>query len=192
MSTSKARWVSHLVLFGIAVLALVLVFRLSPEADWLPGLSTEPLFDSEPNAVAEDSTAEEIPSTEMLSEVNPEDTAVEGALPVESVVPETSAPVRPATSAVLQESQEQLFADWGQARRLLRQRDLAGAEAAYQNLQRRWPDHPDLSGELGNVYVLMGEEELARQVFLRTQRQLLPLGPSVQLQAVTRWLDQHP
>ena len=61
----------------------------------------------------------------------------------------------------------------------------------YLELTNRWPKHPDLVGELGNVYVLLGEKNSARTAFRRSQKLLEPMGPSLQLEAVTRWLERH-
>ncbi len=205
----KSRWASHLLILTTVVLVFVLAWRLTPDMRWWPSLHTEPLFTSEQEAVPEpEELADDVPQEETPAEPEPEeapltdeempldenpDAAVQETEPVMSPEPDPEPiPDTPQPSAAPQQDLDVLFADWGQARRLLRLRDLAGAEAAYLVLQQRWPDHPDLSGELGNVYVLMGEQTLARAAFLQARQQLQPLGPSLQLRAVETWLQANP
>ena len=95
---------------------------------------------------------------------------------------------RETVSSALDKSWPVDLKDEARARRLLRQRDLAGAERAYRALTRRWPGHPDLHGELGNVYVFLDRRAEARAAFERARGLLRPLGPSLPLRAVERWL----
>ena len=209
----KSRWTSHLLILALVVLGLVLGWRLSPDLPWWPSLQTQPLFEQEQDIAApvEKESADEAPQDEMSIAPEPEEVPLEESIrPViqeravmqaqeaeqemETVeLPDAAPPpAAPTPPLALPQDVDTLFEDWRYARRLLRQRDLAGAEAAYLALRQRWPDHPDLSGELGNVYVLMGETALARDVFEQTHQQLQVLGPSVQLRAVEAWLNQNP
>ena len=187
----KFRWnsrlASHLAVIIIVITLLFLGWRMAPNVSWFPSLETEPLFESD-----------ELPS--LRDVINPPEAedpakpapASPGEGPSEAAAPRPqAAPARPEPKPRDLEA-EALYQSWTRARQLLRQRDLAGAEQAYLALTNRWPKHPDLAGELGNVYVLLGEKSSARIAFRRAQKLLQPMGPSLQLEAVTRWLERHP
>ena len=197
----KFRWnsrlASHLAVIIIVITLLFLGWRMSPNVTWFPNLETEPLF--EPDQLPSLRDVIDQPEAEnpaqpapVSSEKEPPEAASE---PAQASEPTASQPK--AASAQPQPKPrdleaEALYESWTRARQLLRQRDLAGAEQAYLDLTNRWPKHPDLVGELGNVYVLLGEKSSARSAFRRTRRLLEPMGPSLQLEAVTRWLEHHP
>ena len=172
MARRGARLVSHLLLLALALAVGALLLRVDPGADGLPGLRTEPMFG-----------ADELPplrgSWREGEAAAPAEPAPPPAIQQPAAAPALSA--APAVDAAL-------YADWARARRLLRQRDLAGAERAYRALTRRWPGHPDLHGELGNVYVFLDRRAEARAAFERARGLLRPLGPSLPLRAVERWL----
>lgn len=174
MARLSARLVSNLLLLALAAGVGVLLLRVDPGADGLPGLRPEPMFEEE-----------ELPPLRgtWREETQPASAAVEMP-PAAAVAP--SAAEAPAAAPVA--GAEALYADWARARRLLRQRDFAGAEQAYRTLVRRWPGHPDLHGELGNVYVFLDRRAEARAAFGRARELLRPLGPSLPLRAVERWL----
>ena len=168
MARLSARLVSNLLLLALAAGVGALLLRVDPGADGLPGLRTEPMFE-----------ADELPP--LRGTWREEAAAPPAADAVPPAAGETPAAAPAAGAAAL-------YADWARARRLLRQRDLAGAERAYRALVRRWPGHPDLVGELGNVYVFLGRRAEARAAFGRARDLLRPLGPSLPLRAVERWL----
>ena len=168
MARPSARLVSHLLLLALALAVGVLLLRVDPGADGLPGLRTEPMF--------------------AEGELPPLRGSWREAADAAPAAPPAAVPPAPAPAAAPAVDAEALYADWGRARRLLRQRDLAGAERAYRALARRWPAHPDLHGELGNVYVFLGRRAAARAAFERARELLRPLGPSLPLRAVERWL----
>ena len=196
----KIRWnsrlASHLAVVIIVITLLLLGWRMSPDVTWFPDLETEPLFEPE-----------ELPSLRDVIDQPEEESGVKPApaapqeeepdVPFEPVqAAEAEAPQSEVTPVPVQPQPrdleaERLYESWSRARQLLRQRDLAGAEQAYLELTNRWPKHPDLVGELGNVYVLLGEKNSARTAFRRAQKLLEPMGPSLQLEAVTRWLERH-
>ena len=197
----KLRWnsrlASHLAVVIIVVTLLFLGWRMSPDITWLPNLETEPLFE-----------ADELPSLrDVIDQPEAEDPVKPAPVSPEEKLPEAAAepaqvqePATPQPEAAPTQPEpkprdleaETLYQSWTRARQLLRQRDLAGAEQAYLDLTNRWPKHPDLVGELGNVYILLGEKSSARIAFRRAQKLLQPMGPSLQLEAVTRWLERHP
>ncbi len=172
MARRGARLVSHLLLLALALAVGALLLRVEPGADGLPGLRTEPMFE-----------ADELPPLRGTWREGEAASPAEPAPPPPGrAAPEPAPPALPAADAAA------LYADWARARRLLRQRDLAGAERAYRALTRRWPGHPDLHGELGNVYVFLDRRAEARAAFERARGLLRPLGPSLPLRAVERWL----
>ena len=173
MARLSARLVSNLLLLALAAGVGVLLLRVDPGADGLPGLRPEPMFEEEELPPLRGTWREE-------AEAPP---AAAAAPPAAGTAP--SAVETPAAAPAVADA---LYADWARARRLLRQRDFAGAEQAYQALVRRWPGHPDLHGELGNVYVFLGRRAEAREAFGRARELLRPLGPSLPLRAVERWL----
>lgn len=173
MARLSARLVSNLLLLALAVGVGVLLLRVDPGADGLPGLRSEPMFEEEELPPLRGTWREE-------AEVPPVAEAPAAAKLAPLATEETPAAAPAATDA--------LYADWARARLLLRQRDFAGAEQAYRALVRRWPGHPDLHGELGNVYVFLGRRAEAREAFGRARELLRPLGPSLPLRAVERWL----
>ena len=186
----KFRWnsrlASHLAAVVIVITLLLLAWRMSPDISWLPDLETQPLFDSDqlPSLLDVIDQPEE-ESRETAPREEEPDASAEPAPESQAARPQEIAPPRDLEA-------ERLYESWSRARQLLRQRDLAGAEQAYLELTSRWPGHPDLAGELGNVYVLLQEEAPARAAFSRARKLLEPMGPSLQLEAVTRWLERHP
>lgn len=183
---SKTRTISHLAIVALIVLLGWLAWRLDYGLGWLAGPQTEPMFAPEdlPPLVA----SEEM--QEPVAEEEPEAVAEAEAPEAVPSGPEAVAAPEPPAAEHAPEI-EALFKAWGRARHLLRQRDLAGAEVAYLELTEHWPRHPDLIGELGNVYVLLGEQAAARAAFERARALLEPMGPSLPLQSVTRWLEQN-
>ncbi len=185
----SSRVASHLLVVAIVATLLFLGWRMSPDASWVPGLKTEPLFEADQlPSLRGVINQPEVEVTEPVKPVSgPEESRKEAdSGPAPAPTPErVQAPARDHEAEALYES-------WSRARKLLRQRDLAGAERAYRDLTERWPKHPDLLGELGNVYVLLGEKEAARVAFRRAQGLLRPMGSSPQLDAVTRWLERYP
>ena len=178
MARLSARLVSNLLLLALAAGVGVLLLRVDPGADGLPGLRTEPMFEEEELPPLRGTWREEAEAPPAGAEAPPA-----AAAPAAGTAP--SAVETPAAAPVVADA---LYADWARARRLLRQRDFAGAEQAYRALVRRWPGHPDLHGELGNVYVFLGRRAEAREAFGRARELLRPLGPSLPLRAVERWL----
>ena len=190
----KFRWnsrlASHLAVVVIVVTLLFLGWRMSPDVTWFPDLETEPLFEPD-----------QLPSLRGVID-QPEAGDPVKPVPVSPGKESPGAATEPAQVLEPTASQpepkqrdleaEELYELWTRARQLLRQRDLDGAERAYLDLTNRWPKHPDLVGELGNVYVLLGEKSSARIAFRRAQKLLEPMGPSLQLEAVTRWLGRYP
>ena len=174
MARLSARLVSNLLLLALAVGVGVLLLRVDPGADGLPGLRPEPMFGEEELPPLRGTWREEAEAPPAVAEAPP-------AAGIAPSVAESPAAAPPAVT-------EALYADWARARRLLRQRDFAGAEQAYRALVRRWPGHPDLHGELGNVYVFLDRRAAAREAFGRARELLRPLGPSLPLRAVERWL----
>ena len=197
----KIRWnsrlASHLAVVILVVTLLFLGWRMSPNAAWFPNLETQPLF--EPDQLPSLRDTIDQPEAESLTGSAPvsPDKELPEAAPESAQSPEAVASQSGSASAQPQPKlrdleAERLYELWTRARQLLRQRDLDGAEQAYLDLTNRWPEHPDLVGELGNVYVLLGEKNSARSAFRRAQKLLEPTGPSRQLEAVTRWLERHP
>ena len=190
----KFRWnsrlASHLAVVIIAVTLLFLGWRMSPDVTWLPNLETEPMFEPDQLPPLRDVIGQ--PDAEDPAELAPgfpdEESSEVAAKPAQAPEPMASQP--PPRPRDLEA--EKLYESWTRARQLLRQRDLDGAERAYLDLTDRWPKHPDLFGELGNVYVLLGEKGSAQSAFRRARKLLEPMGPSPQLGAVTRWLERHP
>lgn len=191
-----SRLASHLAVLIIVITLLLLGWRMSPNVTWFPNLETDPLF--EPDQLP--SLRDVIDRPEEESRVKPAPPLLQAEEPGVSSEPvpeagaETSRPEgvpEPSPPQLRDLEAERLYESWSRARQLLRQRDLAGAEQAYLELMNRWPKHPDLAGELGNVYVLLGEKNSARAAFRRAQKLLEPMGPSLQLEAVTRWLERH-
>ena len=201
----NSRFASHLLAAVLVIMLLLLGWRISPGNAWAPSVETAPMFEEdlppledvlsapEPNepvallggALEPEPSAPAVPGPEPL----PENTLGEPALAMQQT---QALPERAQRESGRDMEAEWLYADWARARQLLRQRDLAGAELAYQDLARRWQNHPDLAGELGNVYLLLGEEGSARAAFQRAKELLEPMGPSFRLRAVTRWLNSHP
>ena len=197
----KIRWnsrlASHLAVVIIVITLLFLGWRMSPNVTWFPDLETEPLF--EPDQLP--SLRDVIDQPEAEDPVGPALVSPKEEQPEAAAEPaQASEPAASQPEAVSSQPQpkprdleaEALYESWTRARQLLRQRDLAGAEQAYLDLTNRWPKHPDLVGELGNVYVLLGEKSSARIAFRRARKLLEPMGPSLQLESVTRWLERHP
>ena len=181
MARLSARLVSNLLLLALAVGVGVLLLRVDPGADGLPGLRPEPMFGEEELPPLRGTWREEAEALPAGAEASP---AAAEAPPAAGIAPSVAGTPAAAPPAVT----EALYADWARARRLLRQRDFAGAEQAYRALVRRWPGHPDLHGELGNVYVFLDRRAAAREAFGRARELLRPLGPSLPLRAVERWL----
>lgn len=198
----KFRWnsrlASHLVVAVIVATLLLLGWRMSPNVAWFPDLETEPLFEPDQlpslrNVIDRPQAEDPAEPAPVLSEEEPPEPAAEPAQarqPAASRPEAASAP--PPQPKPRDLEAEKLYELWTRARQLLRQRDLDGAERAYLDLTNRWTKHPDLYGELGNVYVLLGEKSSARIAFRRARKLLEPMGPSLQLEAVTRWLERHP
>lgn len=190
----KFRWnsrlASHLAVVVIVITLLFLGWRMSPDVTWFPDLETEPLFN--PDQLPSLRDVIDQPETEDPVKPVPVSPGKEspGAATEPAQVPEPAASQPEPKQRDLEA--EELYELWTRARQLLRQRDLDGAERAYLDLTNRWPKHPDLVGELGNVYVLLGEKSSARIAFRRAQKLLEPMGPSLQLEAVTRWLGRYP
>ena len=196
---SNTRTFSHVAIVALIALLLWLGWRLDYDLGWMFETQTEPMFAPEdlPPLVASSEEAQEAApvaaepdSEEPLSEP-PES---EPAPFAESASASLTEPAPESASSPQAEADPEvaaLFEAWARARQLLRQRDLAGAEVAYLGLTERWPRHPDLIGELGNVYVLLGEPEPARAAFQKARVLLEPMGPSLQLKSVTRWLEQN-
>ena len=199
---SNTRTFSHVAIVALIALLLWLGWRLDYDLGWMFETQTEPMFAPEdlPPLVASSEEAQEAPvaaepdSEEPLSEPPESEPApfAESASASLAEPAPASAP-EPASSPQAEADPEvaALFEAWARARQLLRQRDLAGAEVAYLGLTERWPRHPDLIGELGNVYGLLGELEPARAAFQKARVLLEPMGPSLQLKSVTRWLEQN-
>lgn len=196
----KFRWnsrlASHLAVVIIVITLLLLGWRMSPNVAWFPNLETEPLFESDQLP----SLRDVIDQPEGDSGVKPvlaapqeeePDVSSESVQAAEAEAPQPEVTPTPPQPQLRDLEAEKLYESWSRARQLLRQRDLAGAEQAYLELTNRWPRHPDLVGELGNVYILLGEKNSARTAFGRAQKLLEPMGPSLQLEAVTRWLERH-
>ena len=196
----KIRWnsrlASHLAVVIIVITLLLLGWRMSPNVTWFPDLETEPLFEPEElpslrdviDQPEEENRTKPVPAAPQEEKPDAPSEPVQ-ATEAEAPQPEvTPAPPQPQPRDL---EAERLYESWSRARQLLRQRDLAGAEQAYLELTNRWPKHPDLVGELGNVYVLLGEKNSAQTAFRRAQKLLEPMGPSLQLEAVTRWLERH-
>lgn len=196
----KFRWnsrlASHLTAVIIVITLLLLGWRMSPNVTWFPNLETEPLFESEQlpslrdviDQPEEESGIKPVPASPQEEEP---DAPSEPMQEAEAEIPSPEVAPTPPQPQPRDLEAERLYESWSRARQLLRQRDLAGAEQAYLELTNRWPKHPDLVGELGNVYVLLGEKNSARTAFRRAQKLLESMGPSLQLEAVTRWLERH-
>ncbi len=201
---TNTRTFSHLAIVALIALLLWLGWRLDYDLGWLLEPQTESMFAPEdlPPLVVPEEVQEPPEAADAVVEPEPEEQPVpplEPVLepPVESVsasLAEQAPEPAPESTAALQEAADPdavaLFEAWARARQLLRQRDLAGAEVAYLELTERWPKHPDIIGELGNVYMLLGEQASARAAFQRARELLEPMGPSLQLESVTRWLEQ--
>ena len=196
----KSRWnsrlASHLAVAIIVITLLFLGWRMSPDVAWFPNLETEPLFEADELPPLRDVIDRlEVEDPAKPVRVSPEEERSEAAAGSaqtrEPAILLWEIPVQPPPMPRDLE-EEVLYQSWTRARQLLRQRDLAGAEQAYLDLAKRWPKHPDVVGELGNVYVLLGEKSSARIAFGRARKLLQPMGPSLQLKAVTRWLERHP
>lgn len=192
----NSRLASHLAVVIIVITLLLLGWRMSPNVTWFPDLETEPLFEPEElpslrdviDQPEEESGVKPVPAAPREEEP---DVPSEPAQAAEAEAPQPEAAPEPPQPQPRDLEAERLYESWSRARQLLRQRDLAGAEQAYLELTNRWPKHPDLVGELGNVYVLLGEKNSARTAFRRAQKLLEPTGPSLQREAVTRWLERH-
>lgn len=66
------------------------------------------------------------------------------------------------------------------------------AESAYVNLVQRYPDVPELTGELGNIYFQQGKMGDAANQYYETAQRLIRLGqpgPAACLIEVMRHLD---
>lgn len=73
-------------------------------------------------------------------------------------MPASGAPARPTLSADLQR-------DWAAARTAYWQRDLNKAVELYEALAKASPDQPDVLGELGNIYMVMGKRDEAAKTY---------------------------
>jgi tetratricopeptide (TPR) repeat protein len=77
------------------------------------------------------------------------------------------------------------------ARRAFWNGDLEAAEAAYIEAIARYPDDPDLFGELGNLYVSMGRRQRALDAFYESALRLRATGESEKLSEVIDLLESH-
>ena len=188
----NSRLASHLSAVLIVAMLLLLGWRISLNEDWLPSLGTEPLFEKEQvpslHGVINQPNEEKVPGISLPSSAEKN---VEVVPKVSQAKESASLSESLPRSAPRDTEAESLYESWVRARQLLRQRDLVGAERVYLDLVNRWPRHPDLAGELGNVYVLMGEMDSAKAAFSQAQRLLQPMGPSLQLESVSRWLRHY-
>ena len=180
----KAHWVSHLVVLVLLLLGTVLLLRLQPAMSWWPSPDITPVF--APDDLPTLSLSEAVPAAPVPAPI-----VRSAASPDPVTLKPKQTPPSPTPTMTDAEVEAKLFVSWFQARQLLRQRDLVAAQAAYLELVEDWPEHPDLVGELGNVYVLMGRETEAQVTFQHARDLLMPLGPSVQLRAVASWLKSR-
>jgi tetratricopeptide (TPR) repeat protein len=77
------------------------------------------------------------------------------------------------------------------ARRAFWNGDLEAAEAAYIEAIARYPDDPDLFGELGNLYVSMGRRQRALDAFYESALRLRATGESEKLSEVIDLLESY-
>lgn len=77
------------------------------------------------------------------------------------------------------------------ARRAFWNGDLEAAEAAYMDAIARYPDDPDLFGELGNLYVSIGRQQRALDAFYESALRLRAKGELEKLSEVIDLLEYH-
>jgi len=88
-------------------------------------------------------------------------------------------------------SRAQLLKEWAAAREAFA-KGKPEAVSAYLNLAKRFPDVPELTGELGNIYFQQGNMEAAASQYYETAQRLMRLGqpgPAACLVNVLRNLD---
>jgi hypothetical protein len=135
-----------------------------------------------PSAQIAEPTMATVPPVAMAA---PEQTPVQVVQPATATEPPVSvatpdvapvqvAPPNKVPANNVQEFQQQLAV----ARNYFWRRDLRGALQAYQNLARAWPAQADVWGELGNLYLRIGNRPAAAEAYYRAMTILLDQGES--------------
>lgn len=114
------------------------------------------------------------------------------AAPVEApgTVTKPAAAEKPAPAAK-SPAADPLLDAWADARKAFAD-GKPEAVAAYQDLARRFPDVPELTGELGNIYFQQGKMKEAANLYYETAQRLIRKGepgPAACLIDVMRFLD---
>lgn len=114
--------------------------------------------------------------------------------PAQAIVPTSNAgatPPAPQAAAVPSDPRGQMLKEWASAREAF-SKGRPEAESAYLALAKRFPDVPELTGELGNIYFQQGKMGDAANQYYETAQRLIRLGqpgPAACLIEVMRHLD---
>ena len=79
-----------------------------------------------------------------------------------------------------------MFKDWGAAREAFG-KGKPEATSLYLDLAKRYPDIPELTGELGNIYFQQGKMAEAATQFYETAQRLFAMNPVYDLVTCARW-----
>lgn len=96
-----------------------------------------------------------------------------------------------APAAATPDSRAQMVKEWAAAREAF-SKGSPEAVTAYLDLAKRYPDVPELTGELGNIYYQQGKMAEAATQYYETAERLIRLGqpgPAACLLDVMRYLD---
>ncbi len=126
------------------------------------------------------------PPAPPSASVAPQPTAATPAVPQQF----DTAPAAPQAAAP-SDPRGQMLKEWAAAREAFA-KGRPEAESAYVNLVQRYPDVPELTGELGNIYFQQGKMGDAANQYYETAQRLIRLGqpgPAACLIEVMRHLD---
>ncbi len=165
--------------------------RLSPVPDQAPhsdSVAKSPLSASAPAPQSREDGGE--PLSDVPALVPPaRQQAQTSAPPVGHGENTPSYHFRPVAPARRDRPSRDAVADLSMARGAYWNRDLAGAIREYRRLARQYPDNADVFGELGNVYVEMGDAKAAIEAYSRAVAVLMKKGEEGRARALIKAIE---
>lgn len=130
-----------------------------------------PAVEPEPAKPVKDSAA--TTATPSAAETKPEPKAETRAQPAETAALQTEPGAKPASESP--SPRQKMLEEWVAARKAFAE-GKTGAVAAYEDLSRAYPDVPELTGELGNIYFQQGKMKEAAAQYYETAQRLIRRG----------------